>query len=188
MAIRERLYNIDDLWQMFCDTNDDKRYELIEGELIELPSPGEAHGYLTVLLSKYLVDYVIEHNLGRVTADSGFYSEDDQYTVLSPDVAFRRLDPDAEPATRKWVPVMPDLAVEIKSPSNTIAELRRKAAIYLRHGAQLIWIVMPDTQSIEVCRLDADGDMQSEIIGPDGSLSGEDVLPGFALPLAKLFA
>ncbi len=188
MAIRERLYNIDDLWQMFCDTNDDKRYELIEGELIEMPSPGEEHGYLTIWLGMFLALYASEHQLGRVTADSGFYSEDDQYTVLSPDVAFRRLDPDAEPATRKWVPVMPDLAVEIKSPSNTMAELHRKAAIYLRHGAQLVWIVMPDTQSVEVCRLGADGDMQSEVICRHGSLSGEDVLPGFALPLAKLFA
>ncbi len=171
MKVLERRYDIEDLWQMFCDSNDDKRYELIEGELIELPLPGEEHGYLTIWLGKYLVDYVIEHNLGRVTADSGFYSEDDRYTLLSPDVAFRRLDPDAEPASRKWVPVMPDLAVEIKSPSNTMAELRRKAAIYLRHGARLVWIVMPDVQSVEVCRLDATGDMQSEVIGGGGALS-----------------
>ena len=47
----------------------------------------------------------------------------------------------------------PTWRVEIKSPSNTMAELHRKAAIYLRHGAQLVWIVMPDTQSVEVCRL-----------------------------------
>ena len=188
MKVLERRYDIEDLWQMFCDSNDDKRYELIEGELIEMPSPGEEHGYLTIWLGMFLALYVSEHQLGRVTADSGFYSEDDQYTLLSPDVAFRRLDPDAEPASRKWVPVMPDLAVEIKSPSNTMAELHRKAAIYLQHGAQLVWIVMPDAKSVEVYRLDADGDMQSEVIGRQGALSGEDVLPGFRLELANLFA
>ena len=188
MKVLERRYDIEDLWQIVRAADDDKRYELVEGVLIEMAPPGETHGYLTVLLSKYLVDYVIEHNIGRVTADSGFYSEEDRYTLLSPDVAFRRLDPDAEPASRKWVPVMPDLAVEIKSPSNTMAELRRKAAIYLQHGAQLVWIVMPDAKSVEVCRLDATGDMQSEVIGRQGALSGEDVLPGFRLELAKLFA
>ncbi len=188
MAVQQRLYDIDDLWRIACDADDDKRYELIEGELIEMPPPGEEHGYLIILLGKYLVDYVIEHNLGRVTADSGFYSEEDRYTLLSPDVAFRRLDPDAKPASRKWVALMPDLAVEIKSPSNTMAELHRKATLYLKHGAQLVWIVMPDAQSVEVCRLGENDEIQSEIISIDSSLSGEDVLPGFALPLGKLFS
>ncbi len=188
MAIRERLYNIDDLWRIVRDADDDKRFELIEGELIEMPPPGEEHGFLAGEIYFMLRLYEKERKLGILTVDAGYYSPDDPYTLLSPDVAFRRMDRHSPPLTKKWAPVMPDLAVEIKSPSNTIAELRRKAGIYLRHGAQLVWIVMPDAQSVEVCRLDADGDMQSEVIGRGGTLSGEDVLPGFALPLAKLFA
>ena len=188
MAIQQRLYDIDDLWRIVCEADDDKRYELIEGELVEMPTPGETHGYLVALLGKYLLDYVIERSLGRVTVDSGFHAEGDRYTLLGPDVAFRRLDPDAEPASRQWFPSMPDLAVEIKSPSNSLAELRRKADIYLRHGARLVWIVLPDTESVEVHRLDEDGEQQREVIGIEGQLSGEDVLPGFTLALTKLFA
>jgi len=188
MAIQQHLYDIDDLWRMVCEADGDKRYELIEGELVEMRPPGEEHGYLVLLLGKFLLDYVIEHQLGRVTADSGFHAKDDRYTLLGPDIAFRRLDPEAEPASRRWVPRMPDLAVEIKSPSNTMTELSRKVDIYLRHGARLVWIIIPDSESVEVHRLGADGARQREVIGSEGQLSGEDVLPGFTLPLTKLFA
>ncbi len=188
MEMQQRLYDIDDLWRLACEADDEKRYELIEGELVEMPPPGEEHGYLVILLGKYLLDYVIEHHLGRVTSYSGFHAEDDRYTVLGPDIAFRRLDPEAEPASRKWVATMPDLAVEIKSPSNSLPELRRKAAIYLERGTQLVWLVLPETESVEVHRLGADGEGQREVIGSDGQLSGEDVLPGFALSLTALFA
>ena len=68
-----------------------------------------------------------------------------------------------------------------------MAQIRRKAAIYLQHGAQLVWIVIPDKQGVEVCRLDEGGEIQSTVIGIDDSLSGESVLPGFALELSRLF-
>ena len=188
MLVQQRLYDVDSFWQFVCEADDDTRYELIDGEIIAMPPPGEQHGYLIVRLSMFLALYVSENNSGRVTADSGFYPKYDRSIVLSPDISFRRLDPAAEPASQSWVPVMPDLAVEIKSPSNTLAELRRKAAIYLRHGTQLVWIVLPGSKSAEVCRLDASGEILTEAIGLDGSLSGEPALPGFELPLAKLFA
>lgn len=83
---------------------------------------------------------------------------------------------------------MPDLAVEIVSPSNTMPQIRRKAALYLQHGTQLVWIVIPDNKRVEVCRLDASGKIQSQSIDADGSLSGEHVLPGFSLELDALFS
>ncbi len=83
---------------------------------------------------------------------------------------------------------MPDLAVEIASFCNPRDWIAEKLPKYLQHDAQLVWIVMPDAQSVEVCRLGANDEIQSEIIGMDGSLSGENVLPGFSLELAKLFA
>lgn len=65
--------------------------------------------------------------------------------------------------------------------------MRRKAAIYLANGTQLVWLVIPDQRGVEVCRLDDEGGIQTEFIGIDGSLSGEGVLPGFQLELAALF-
>ena len=83
---------------------------------------------------------------------------------------------------------MPDIAVEVQSPNNTLAELRRKAVIYLQNGTQLVWIIIPDSKGAEVCRLDANGKIQTQFIAADGSLYGEQVLPGFQLELAALFA
>ena len=82
---------------------------------------------------------------------------------------------------------MPDLAVEIKSPSNSMAELYRKSAIYLENGAQLVWLINPMKRIAEVCRLDDQDQLKIETVGIDGKLDGEDVLPGFELPLRQLF-
>ena len=83
---------------------------------------------------------------------------------------------------------MPDLAVEIVSPSNTMSQIRRKATIYLQHGTQLVWIIIPNKKTAEVCRLDSSGNTQTESIDADGGLSGESVLPGFSLNLSSLFS
>ena len=188
MEVKERVYDIDDLREIVSRAESaDLRFELIKGELCEMPPTGEEHGQLMMLLGKYLLEFVQEHKLGRVTGDVGYYPEGDRSTLLSPDVAFRRLD-DAAAPSRKWVPLMPDLAVEIKSPNDTLAEIRRKALIYLQNGSQLVWIVSPVARAVEVCSLDDEGEMQTEVISADGTLAGGDVLPGFELPLGQLFA
>ena len=189
MEVRDRFYDIDDLWRIVSDpANSDRRFELVEGELFEMAPPGEEHGQLSIMLGKYLFDFVQENQLGRVTADTGYYPTEDRTTLLAPDIAFRRLEHTAAAPSQKWVPLMPDVAVEIKSPNDTMAELRRKAAIYLRNGTQRVWIVVPNSKSIEVCQLGEDDEIQRDVIAKDGMLSGENVLPGFELPLAKLFA
>ena len=127
--------------------------------------------------------FLIEHNLGEVNSEAGYRSELDRLLVLRPDVAFishaRAPAPDAE----GLFPRMPDLAVEVASPGNTVAELREKADIYLRNETQLVWLVFPRLQRLEVIR--ADG--AQEILGVNDTLSGGDVLPGFSLDLSKLF-
>ena len=80
---------------------------------------------------------------------------------------------------------MPDLAVEIMSPSNTIAELREKAAWFMQHGTRLVWLVLPDQSGAEICRQADDAAIKVEFVGPDGSLSGEDLLPGFRVGIAE---
>ena len=189
MAVQQRVYDIDDLWQLVCEVdNNGRRFELIDGELFEMSPTGELHGHLTIRLGRFLDAFVDEHYLGIVTAETGYFPSDDRSILLSPDVAFRRAEKAKQLPSSKWVPMMPDLAVEIVSPSNTMAQIRRKAAIYLNHGTQLVWIVDPERKGVEVCRLDADSNIQREFIGVDGTLSGENVLPGFTLEMDRLFA
>ena len=109
------------------------------------------------------------------------------HTLLGPDAAFIR-KAFAPPADHEYyVPRMPDLAVEIQSPSNTYAELRRKAAAYLANGTELVWLVLPERAGVEVWRAGTDGEPASEFIANDGRLTGEPVLPGFTLPVERLF-
>ena len=188
MELKQRLYDVDDLWELYCQReNDHLRFELFDGEIIEMSGPGGVHGRIAIRLGRYLDIYAEEKNLGIVTGETGYHPPEDRYNLLLPDVAFISFERAPAPFPDKLVPAMPDLAVEIKSPSNTMTELRAKAQRYLRLGSRLIWIILPDDTSVEVCRLNETGEIEREVIGPDASLSGEDVLPGFELDLRRLF-
>ena len=187
MEVKERVYDVDAFWRFVCQPeNADRYFELINGEIIEMAPPGEEHGTIAGEIFLHFRLFDPQRKLGIPTVETGYYSLDDRRTVLGPDVAFRRTD-GATPPQKKWAPTMPDLAVEIKSPSNTLAELRQKAAIYLRRETQLVWIVIPEKKGVEVCTLDEDGEIQTEFIDTEGVLSGESVLPGFTLEIARLF-
>ena len=125
--------------------------------------------------------------MGEAHTELGFYPTDDRSTLLAPNVAFvshARLKGQPEDG---FLSTMPDLAVEIVSPSNSLRQIRRKAQIYLEYGASLVWIVRPAEKGVDVCRA-ADGSrLNIEFVAQDGLLSGEDVLPGFELELARLF-
>ncbi len=188
MEVQQRLYDVDSFWEfVHRPENADKQLELIDGEIIEMPAPGEEHGYLAGEFYHHFRLFDPERKMGVPTVESGYYTLDDRYTVLAPDAAFRLRDRADAPLNKRWASAMPDIAVEIKSPNDSMAKMRRKAEIYLRHGAGLVWIVIPDKQAVEVCRLDENGDIQTEFIDAEGSLSGEDILPGFELKLTRLF-
>lgn len=188
MELRERVYDIDDLWALYHQPeNEGKRFELIDGVLNEMSAPGGEHGEFALNLGSYIRAFAREHDLGRATVGTGYHPPDDRRTLLAPDVAFISYGRAPNPFPKKLVPVMPDIAVEIRSPSNTLADLRDKAQLYLDLGASLVWLVLPDNQSVEVCRLAESGEMKRDVIAPDASLSGEAVLPGFTLEARLIF-
>ena len=184
MATQERLYDVHDLWELYCQRADDHmRYELIDGEIIEMSGPGGIHGRIAIRLGRYLDIFAEEKDLGIVTAETGYHPPEDRSTLLLPDVAFASFDRAPDPFPERSVPAMPELAVEIRSPSNTLEELREKAQLYLRLGSKLVWIILPAETSVEVCRPRS----SVETLGFGDSLSGEDILPGFQLELRRLF-
>ena len=84
---------------------------------------------------------------------------------------------------RSYSPVVPDLAVEIRSPSNTVRELAEKVADYLRAGVRLVWVVDLDTQTVTVHTPGA----VPLTLSVDEEITGGEVLPAFRCPVAAFF-
>ena len=164
---------------------DHQRGELIEGVLRPMPPANFDHFNDTGRLILRVGAFVEAHGLGVVGAEGGFRLRRDPDTVLAPDVAYVRQERLPPPGQRAGFPdLAPDLVVEVLSPSNTPAEVARKVAIYLAAGTELVWVVDRPRQSVTVHR----AGRPQRTLGLGDVLEGEDVLPGFGLPLAELFA
>lgn len=185
MAVQERLYTADDLWQMSQEI-DDKRLELIEGVIEEMSPTGEEHGSIAAKLLVLIFQYVEAHKLGRVTAaETGYIvatNPNGKDTVLAPDVGFISKERAAATPSKKFVAGSPDLAVEVISPSESYTKVAKKITLYLRHGTRLIWIVDPASETVAVHS--ASG---AKTLDMDGFLDGEAVLPGFSVPVRDIF-
>lgn len=189
MAIQERLYTVDDLWAMDSDPAYEGRYfYLIDGRLFEDDVPGRIHALLEVKIGRYLDEYAEARGLGEVTSDCGYHPPETRHTAMLPDVAYQSFANVPDPTPEAYVPQMPDLAVEIQSPSDSLSKMRHKAQAYLENGTALVWLVLPKRRAVEVCRMGAGGELQSEVLGLGETLSGEDILPSFELEVGKIFA
>lgn len=188
MATRERAYTVDEVWKLAnAPENEQNRYTLINGELTVEMSPGYLHARIASEIARQIGNFVAERDLGEVTVESGHYPQQDRRTLQLPDVAFISKERTPAPDWDRYVPIMPDLAVEIISPSQSMKQAREKAATYLCHGTALVWLVHPGEQSAEIWAAADDGSTQRETIAVDGALDGGVVLPGFSLPLRQLF-
>ena len=188
MKVKKRLYTVDDVLELQgWDGERDRKYELINGELCEMSPANLLHQWLAFEIAGEIRDYLKQHDIGYGGVEGGFSPPDDRHNLYAPDVAFVSKSRMPNPIPQTFAGFMPDLAVEIASPSNTVAELHGKALIYLSNGTQLVWILYPERASAEVCRLDDEEQLRTETVDIDGKLSGEDILPGFALALRQLF-
>lgn len=131
-----------------------------------------------------LARHVREHRLGAAfLAETGFVLARDPDNVRAPDIAFVRHDRLPDPPTPGYFPGAPDLAVEITSPNDTFTEVHEKSIDWLEHGADMVWVVDPVARRATVYR----GVDDVRIVSRSGELTGEDVVPGFAMPLHDLW-
>jgi Uma2 family endonuclease len=164
--------------------DDEHRYELVEGELKQMAPAGEEHGTYGMNLSWRLARYIHEHKLGRVyLAETGFLVERNPDTVLAPDFSFISADrlPAGGPA-KGYREGAPDLVVEVVSPSDTYDKVEEKVQRWLSAGTRLVWVVLPGTRTVTVCRQEL-----RRVVGIGGTLDGEDVVPGFQVAVAEIF-
>lgn len=160
-----------------------KRTELVRGQLIVSEPPGFAHGVVAFRIGMLVGEFVRVHDLGLVVAaETGFTLERAPDTVRAPDVAFVHRDRVPDPLPRGYAEFAPDLAVEVLSPGDRPGEVLAKVGDWLRTGTRLVWVVDPIRRSARVYR--ADG--TEAFASADETLDGEDVLPGFSLPLATV--
>ena len=182
--VTTRLLTAEDLEAMGSEA--EKRFELVDGALREVEGVDGRHGNIEFNLGVELGIYNRERRAGRFfTSDTRFAIARNPDTVLMPDLAFIRAD--RIPATGVWegiVPIVPDLVVEIASPNDTGEAVRRKAARYLDAGVGVVWIVWPRRRAVTVLRA-GEPDL---LLSANDVLDGGDVLPGFRLPVAAIFA
>jgi Uma2 family endonuclease len=155
--------------------------ELIDGTLVK-KAVSVPESYLSHLLSALIGPFVLKHNLGMCTAPDGMFKMI-RGNIREPDFSFTRHDrvPVPMPKVGGWCP---DLCVEVLSSSNTHDEMIRKRREYFEAGCRLIWEIDPREQLVDVY---VEADEAREMLDANGTLSGEDVLPGFSLPLNVLF-
>jgi Uma2 family endonuclease len=172
---------VDDVLEI--EAHEDRLCELVDGVLVEKPM-GFVESRIAVLLSTALQTFADAHDLGVVTGESGMFRFP-QNLVRMPDVAFASWDqfPDRELPDEGAPEIVPDLAVEVLSKSNTRAEMARKLQEYYRVGSRLVWFVDPPTKSVTVYT----SPTKSKVLTAGDMLDGGKVLPGFKLPVESLF-
>jgi len=164
----------------------DTFYEVVNGQRIDVPPLGIFECFLAAQLVRFLGSFVAEKRKGRVVGEGLFLLDSATKLQLRPDVAF--VSHERWPASRRvpfaesWS-VIPDLAVEVVSKSNTADEIMNKMDEYFRAGVRVVWIVYPRQALVHVHT----SLTSSRIVDRAGVLDGAPVLPDFRLPLSELF-
>jgi Uma2 family endonuclease len=164
---------------------DGKRYELVDGELVE--SNVSAVSSLVATDIAYLLRGCFKASgLASVFIECGYTCFPEKPNQMRrPDVSCIRSERlTAEHLEDGFLSIPPDLAVEIISPNDRVYDLEEKLADYRSGGIPLVWVVFPPDRKVQVIHR---GKTRIDL-GPDDELTGEDILPGFRCRVADLFA
>jgi Uma2 family endonuclease len=164
--------------------NADTVYELEDGKVVPMPSPGELHGTICWLLTHLLSTYVFRRGAGQIcTNDTGLIVRRGPDSVRGPDVVLF-LEPRAvSQLNRGHIDRVPALVVEVLSPTDRFSQTLRRVDQYTARGVPLVWVVDPDERAVHVFR---PGELRHRLEETD-TLTGYDVLPDFSCAVAALF-
>ncbi|MBW4599151.1 MAG: Uma2 family endonuclease [Calothrix sp. FI2-JRJ7] len=176
---REQFYQV-------CEENPDLKLERnAEGELIIMPPTGGETGKSNVNLILQLASWNEQNQLGEVfDSSTGFTLPNG--ADRSPDVSWvekSRWDALTKEQREKFIPLCPDFAIEIMSPSDTLKKVQGKMQEYMENGCRLGWLINRKQQEVEIYR----PGQNVEVLKLPQTLSGESILPGFTLNLQKIW-
>ena len=161
----------------------DRLYELVDGVMREKAMAGQQRGRIKAKIIGELGNHTRENRQGWVVSSVGYILQRNPDTVRLADVSWvstRRDSPEAIPGFPEGAP---DLAIEVKSPTNTYAEMARRGEMWLEYGCRMAWIAYPERQTIAVHR----PGQAPETLGVDDTLDGGALLPGFSIPVRRIF-
>lgn len=162
------------------------RWELIDGRIVEkdMDWTGDEHGGIESNFDEQLRDYAREKQPGKVrVGEVGIYIRCNPDTVRSADAVYISNERYAQKKSRSALDVAPELVVEILSPDDSWSEVMEKLRDYFSIGVRLVWIADPKTRRVFAYRSPTDVREFTE----QDELTGDDVLPGFAVKVARLF-
>lgn len=169
--------------QLF-EMGDIGRCELVRGEIIMMAPAGAEHGDIALNIAYCIKAHVIAQQLGKVyAAETGFIIARDPDTTRAPDVAFVRQSRVPATPVKGFFPGPPDLAVEVISPLDRMAQLMQKVNDWLSAGVISVWVVDPTRRILTVHR--AGG--VAVVYQQTDELSDEPTLPGFTVKVRELF-
>jgi Uma2 family endonuclease len=158
----------------------DFNFELVDGEIIE-KMPSLEHGVIASNLSGYFWNFCKGKPGCIVAVEVRHKLPNDDHNARQPDISvFTNAD---EPIlTQSPVPRMPDIAIEVQSPDDTLKAMREKAAYYLANGTQMVILVFTRKRFVEVQTAD-----NIDILTLEDTLEGGAVLPEFSLSVKDIF-
>lgn len=177
---REQLYTVDEFEDLLkLPENAGRLLELIDGEIVE-KMPTEEHGSIALNIGAELRAYLRTIRRGIAGTEVRYQTGKDERNSRLPDISISVAN---RPLVKDGAVIgMPDLAVEIKSPDDSLKEMREKAEYYLANGTQIVWLVYPHQRCVEVYTLDT-----IELLCADDVLTGGELLPDFSLSVAEIF-
>lgn len=179
MVVQQKRYTLAE-YQAFTELPENKNrlFELIDGEIVERAA-SFTPSKIAIRIGRFIGSFADE--LGYVTGADGTYVLSETHSFM-PDVGYiSKISLPQEPEREVYGP--PDLAIEVKSPTDSKREMRLKVEDYLRFGTKLVWLVFPEERRVEVYEPDQDV-LELDI---NDTLNGGDVLPGFTLPVRDIF-
>ena len=163
---------------------DDYHYELVRGVLTEpLPPHFDPHGKAVASFGFILSKYADDNDYGTITGRAGFHLEANPDMVRAPDIGWVAPGRITERVTG-YLRLSPDLAVEIRESYETQEDMNERAAMWLDFGTRMVWVADP-APPVSITRYRPG--QEPRILGEDDTLDGGDLLPGFSIPVWRLF-